>query len=383
MRHVSLPQTRMSTRAPRLQSLTGVRFFAALWVVFCHFSPAIRTAGQSGVWSRLALAGHLGVPLFFILSGFILAHNYAAGNTFRGTTLAFYVARIARLYPAYLFALVVAIGPFLWWHDPRAALGPALLGGVTLTQAWSSTYAFALNGPAWSLSCEGLFYVAFPFLLPPLLRISPRQSAGVAVACVATSCVVGLVMGGSPAGGDTWTAAFCSPVLRLPQFLLGIAMCRLWAAGVRAPGWDPLWTVAAVLAAVELVSNVPSLALSYGPIDALFALLIWQLADGRGIAGRLCATRALVLLGEASYSVYLLHYPLWDWLARFSGHNETTLRTETTVFPAYLVATVLLSIVVYRYLETPARRWLVGRAPRIAPGLIVAQPMPMRECRTG
>ena len=100
----------MPLRADRLASLTGLRFVAALGIVFFHFgSPLL--AGAPAWADRLQLGGHAWVSLFYVLSGFVLA--WANPNPMgRAERRAFYAARLARLYPAYLLAFVLS-APFV------------------------------------------------------------------------------------------------------------------------------------------------------------------------------------------------------------------------------------------------------------------------------
>src|SRR4051812_19791262 len=128
-------------RVPQLPALTGLRFVAALGVVFYHFGAPVL---PSGPLQALGAGGAAGVTCFFVLSGFVLAYTYlpAGSNGLRGTARAFYLARLARIYPAYLLALLCGLGPALWSpplsHMRLLAPLTGLVGldTVTLTQAW-------------------------------------------------------------------------------------------------------------------------------------------------------------------------------------------------------------------------------------------------------
>jgi peptidoglycan/LPS O-acetylase OafA/YrhL len=96
-------------RSNDLPALTSLRFFAALWVVFFHLST--RVAGTLPAAARTVIGrGWMGVPFFFILSGFILAHVYGrklSAPATRAERGRFWWARVARVYPLYLLALAV------------------------------------------------------------------------------------------------------------------------------------------------------------------------------------------------------------------------------------------------------------------------------------
>ena len=149
----------------RLQGLTGLRFFAAAWVFAYHF--LVLTVDGAPWWvQRAQNAGHAAVSLFFVLSGFVLAYNYAEpladGRVSRAR---FFRLRLARVWP--LYALVALAEVPLALH---AGVGGARIGGprsadVVGLQAWIPTITFVGNTPGWSVSVELFFYLAFPWLL--------------------------------------------------------------------------------------------------------------------------------------------------------------------------------------------------------------------------
>ena len=147
-----------------LKQLTSLRFFAALWVVAYHYWPSL-----TGGYPVLVDKGYLGVELFFVLSGFILAHVYlddaGAGRLNYGR---FLWARLARIYPVHLVtlaaiglmgALALALGypmrhqVIVWSVLPQTLL---------LIHAWGTASVSAWNHPSWSISAEWFAYVFFP-----------------------------------------------------------------------------------------------------------------------------------------------------------------------------------------------------------------------------
>src|SRR5579862_9500878 len=134
----------MAPRRPPVKPLTGLRIIAALLVVAYH-SVALHPHG-SGLGAALVLlasrvvsCGFVGVPLFFILSGFILTYNYSddeAGGM-RVTPRAFWLARFARIYPAYIVGFLLATGPYLWSHHATLAVRAVTVGlALSLMQSW-------------------------------------------------------------------------------------------------------------------------------------------------------------------------------------------------------------------------------------------------------
>ena len=157
--------------ATRIDALTGVRIIAAGSVFLSHAeAPKYIPAPVQ----TLVTAGYNGVTLFFVLSGFVLAWSYADRLIpLRPRAVwSFFVARFARIYPLYLFALLFAATPQLVTHT----LEPGWWRHVLAIQAWSPAKDTALNGPAWSIGVEFFLYACFPMVVIAVARIrwSPR-----------------------------------------------------------------------------------------------------------------------------------------------------------------------------------------------------------------
>lgn len=227
-------------RQPPLPALTSVRFFAALIVVLFHFG------GPSLGWAPEALrhivgAGYTGVSLFFVLSGFILAYVYHGRSVHNGR---FWWARFARVYPLFVFALLIAFPGFLRGFLAGDFPAQTPLLSPLLLHAWDPRSACAWNCPGWSLSVEAFFYLTFPFLLV-LLRDRARRSL-IAVALGAWLVMllpplayVFTQVGGASATPETPSVILevlkYNPLLHLPEFVLGVASGILFVRGVRLP----------------------------------------------------------------------------------------------------------------------------------------------------
>ncbi|HSY24377.1 MAG TPA: acyltransferase, partial [Polyangiaceae bacterium] len=240
-----------------LRALTGLRFVAAVHVLSYH------TTSWSG-WSAGAVrnivgAGYVAVAFFFVLSGFILAYVHAPpegpggarerggeGRQPRGPwtntrPADFYARRFARIYPAYIFALAL-IAPTFLWHTFRtvglAELARQAFPVLLLVQAFIPSAALAWNPPAWSLSAEAFFYLLFPFVAPRLVGLGRKAVVAAFVGVYALSFLAPLSYlwlapdGSGPATHATYTfwlnVLRYDPIVRLPEFLLGILLGRLY-----------------------------------------------------------------------------------------------------------------------------------------------------------
>jgi peptidoglycan/LPS O-acetylase OafA/YrhL len=343
---------RLTENRKPLPALTGIRFLAAMQVVFFHFgsSFALRHSATRPLGNLLA-NGWIAVSLFFILSGFILSYTYAGHIESPGGKRRFWAARFARIYPVYVLSLVLML-PF----QSSLPIGLAV-AVVTMVQAWNPShpnFLYAWNLTAWTLSIEAFFYLVFPFLLVFVEKMSSR-------ALKALLGMTLLVM----AFGHTIThfieplsqrAFIPLPLFRLPEFFTGLVLGLLFlrSRSVRHNSIRIYISLFAIIA-VLLAFRERWLSLIVIP----YAILIYELAACDCKISRLLGSRIFVLLGGASYAVYLLQVPVRSWVHfALTGTKDLNVNhsgLDAVLSPALLIC---LSILVFLYWEEPARRWL-------------------------
>lgn len=341
-----------SARRPALLALTGVRFFAAFYVVLFHTLPFLKSRFQlnSGLEHFLS-NGNLAVAFFYLLSGFILAYTYEGKVENLRDYVRYLRARFARIYPVYLLALLMIL-PF----QLKTAL-VARLAVLFMVQAWNPAYpglAGAWNYPAWSLSVEAFFYVTFPVFLIAMSKCSARTLRLVMSVFLLVSVVLHtptMVLG--VWNGTTYGLLIPLPVLRLPEFLVGVALGLLFLRSGQRPRRSVLFYLAAASAVVVLslpIGNWVSIVM----IPASY--MLYELAFSDALPARLFSSGPLVLLGGASYAIYLLQYPVRAWtklLFSYAGASFSFLGIALT--PVLLT---VFSIAVFRYWEEPVRKLL-------------------------
>ncbi len=344
-----------------IRPLTGIRFLAAFHVVWYHYAPQL-TGWPRGVVQN----GYMAVALFFILSGFVLAYNYEGRAMDRRR---FWLARFARIYPAYLLAfllLMPAVAVRLLRADPGRFVASGLAAG-SLSQGWYPPLALVWNGPGWSLSNEAFFYLLFPMLLPALSRLSHR---GLGVTAAVCSLAAPL-----PMAVELWVSGTASssfvPMFRLAEFTIGVVAGLCFMRGVRLRGWLPFPSAALAAFAVFSSGWVPE-SLRPGLAAPLFALFVLALASSGGVGCRILGWKPMCALGEASYSVYILQSPVMAFfLAATQGLSAAGARAPLTWMQFWLYAAVLVAsaLASYRWVEIPARRWILARwSRRVADG---------------
>jgi peptidoglycan/LPS O-acetylase OafA/YrhL len=339
----------------RIQPLTSLRFFAALSVVAWHLTTRHWISGKLAANFQL----YDGVSFFYILSGFILQHAY--GNVLPEIGgPRFVLLRIARIWPLHI--LIVLITLALAHH---ATIGQ-LVAVATLTQSWIpfQDYYFAVNGVAWSISDELFFYACFP-LLTVLVRRNPKATLLVTCALLATY----LRLVPSTGGEEQVIGLFgISPLVRMPEFILGMVVYELRSVLRKVPAVEKLpvlaWTaleiavIAAVFAENHLIPAWGNAVWNFGQLGAVtwfysvgtapaFAVLILLFSLSNGPLARAISIAPMVLLGEISFSMYLLHQRI---IFAFPPGGSLPL-------PGLILLILIVSYLAWRFVEKPATRF--------------------------
>ncbi len=348
---------RRSTLAP----LTSLRFFAAGLVLAHH-------AGIFG-------SGYVGVTFFFVLSGFILAYNYVGKLETGSDRLTFARRRFARIYPAhvltFLLAIPLALSTGAIKPDDGASPTPLVfsaLANLLLLQSWFSArdVFFGFNAVSWSISNEAYFYALFPLLLAGCMRAGQHWSLS----------VLGLWVAGLLALAALWTAYapapietdpathylfYIQPAIRLFEFALGVFCGWLWvvkpgrALGVRAE-IAATALFAGTFAAKLFVAEPFPFAASLLFVPASVAVIV-VFARSTGPIAALLAHPALLLLGKASFMLYMIHQLAIRYAVLAFGDT----------LPVHLAAAALaipLSVLLHLAYEEPLEQRIAGRGRR-------------------
>jgi len=404
------------TRSQDVPGLTGLRFVAALSVLLGHSLTLLFNSHQTpeGIITWLERATGFGMTLFFVLSGFVIHYNYAAAVT--GTRAApaigaFLWARFARLYPLFLLVLFIGVlkdskpfhmlaGEFKPFHEVIEALPYFLLS----IQSWlyipigNAALIYAAGGFAslsWSISTEWFFYLVFPGIA---WLVTKPGSARLIVVLALVWCVVWMCISISLYDRapqiDAWAVArfgpvagmhdnlqdsfvrwllYFSPYLRIGEFILGTLMAQLYrqlrdrkvTAAENAFGTAMFFTAAASVFLINYLEYSPDVGMNiFRETNMNFALapsaavLLLCAARYRNPAVAVLNSGIAIMLGDASYSIYLLHFGILTAIAgvpALSGHG---ILFDTCKLVIALALIIVISIMVYRYYEAPARRWL-------------------------
>jgi peptidoglycan/LPS O-acetylase OafA/YrhL len=363
----------MSADRRNLPSLTALRAVAALLVFGFHAVGLLAMLGRGHLGraaGKLFVSGPTGVSFFFLLSGFVLtwSHRGDVADSRRplpGAPTAFWRQRAARILPAYVAAWILGYAVLTGLHHRPPTSGS--LASLMLVQSWTSdpNVLFAVNIVAWSLAVEAFFYVAFPYLLPSLLRLEPRlrPMLMLSLALIPLGLAVAEQLGHG-SSGYLWLVAYF-PLARLPEFLIG----ALLALEIREGRWRTIPLGPALvfaLAGYLLAGRVPAAFMWVVVTLVPFTVLIAAAAQA-DLAGRTTwlRHRAAGRLGAWSYSFYLLQVPIGLLVAHFWHPTDRSTMLQIAGFIGYLALTWAAAALLYRTVEMPLHARL--RAQRIPP----------------
>ena len=299
--------------------------------------------------------GYLGVELFFIISGFVIALTLISSRDW----LDFALRRAARLVPSMILCSIItfailALLPFKYFETALIDFVPSL--SFIEPHVWEKilgTPVHAIDGAYWSLFVEVKFY-----FWACLLFFVFKERRFLTVFAIFLNVVLALEAFGALTSSrlviNASTALFAAPYL--PWFGGGIAFFYLFRdrknalAGLLAV--ETLVVVIVRALTADVASEIPFDLAFY----ALFFLFVFQ----RGYV-RAFEWKPLALIGEASYSLYLLHQnvgvTLIALLGSLIGGNSN--QGSALVVPIVAIAMMLLSLFIYRHWELPAKRKLL------------------------
>lgn len=357
----------------RLPSLQGMRFVAAGMVFFFHViieyvfaTPRVQQQYTSIFWQ----AGWTGVGFFFLLSGFVLTWARRA----KDTTVGFWWRRLVKIYPNHLVTFVAA-AILLGSVSGVAFDGRAAVLNLLLVQAWSPSLPIwaSFNGVAWSLSCEALFYLLFPFLVLVIDRIRPERlwlAAGAVIACIFAVPGLSLLLpkqapwpGMTVTPYQTWFI-YQLPPTRLLDFVLGILVARIVMTGRRVPlGLGG--AIALVVTAYALAGFFPYAYTLVAVMVVPLALLVaaGAVADLRGQRNVL-SSRPMVWLGGISFALYMWHSLVLTYGREALGTSRHwSVPVAMGIVALLFGAAILVAWLQYSLVEQPIVRWS-GRSRR-------------------
>lgn len=370
---LSMSGLKSSSTTSEILGLTSLRFFAAFHVLLFH---AFRLLDQPlGSCRTFLEAGGTSVSFFFILSGFVLAFSHAKESTKVDlhSVRCFWRARFMRIYPLYFLGFVLSapytVCHFLKMNSASLAFKKTAVQGIAsliLIQAWVPRMALTWNMPAWSLSVEAFFYFLFPFFAYGIWKI-PRKYLKYTWLILYAVSLLG-TLGFSELGSDFRAAPLVdvflkfNPALRLPEFLIGIVLGRIFLA---CPYFLPsfpvlgLVTVLSILVSYCFSDRLPYYLFHNGLLIPLFSLLILSVALGRDHGLKWLKYPKLVFLGKASFALYILQFPVQIGVVSLLGLGKFhSIIGQILAVSLVIVLPIFVAVLACFYFDHPIQKWL-------------------------
>ncbi len=338
-----------------IPSLTSIRGLAAFWVVLVHVHPALPLLlPEAAFLDRFIDAGTYAVPLFFILSGYVLGLRYRCQfQTWNsGQVLRFLWLRIARIYPVHLLTLLASVALATrhgWPGDPGHSAG-SLVANLLLVHAWPPHFEHSWNYPSWSISSEWFAYLLFPFLALALARSSRAVVRGLLPAALVLSALVYALEPLLP---------FRGLAVVLPTFAGGVLLSILCPPSPRA-GRAGFHAGLGLLAVAAIPYLLPLGTAQAAAFLLLYFFVIRSLGIAGAAAGSFWNARWVVYLGDISYSLYMSHgitATLMDRFFLFERLRNAGLPIRSVTLAGFLLAILGVAAALHHGFERPMREF--------------------------
>lgn len=369
-----------------VKSFEGGRGFAALIVALFHFKIIV-----SG-WS-LIRNGYLLVDLFFVLSGFLIFANYSNRLDNQEHIRSFIIRRFGRLFPLLIFSSVLFVAvqngiPFIknqlvahgyaTFPSGVSAVGYSLptawevLSTLTMTHAMGLHDKLVMNYVSWSISVEFYTYilcalVCYAFKGKMRLAVMLPLACGAYAVAVWSSIDVHDCFSEGRCFDVTYDFGFFRCVGAF--FIGGLVFYMSQAIKFSAPGLQMIGLVLAVL----FFSLVDAHAWIAFLCPLLFAVMVLSISTDEGPLARLLKLRGFQILGERSYSIYMMHPILLLILAQVTKYVGTSFPKQLVFLVAYVFGLVYISGLTFKYIEDPFRRRFNDFASRLSVNVVPAK----------
>lgn len=355
-----------------IRELTGIRFFAAFHVLLFHNYYLIGDWGRStpAFMKNIFSFGDSAVAFFFILSGFILSYVYITPDKkLKTSKFDFIWARISRLYPVYILALLMdlprGLDYFLEKYDFSTAVTKiviSLSAYISMLQSWHPRLTPAWNSPAWSLSVEAFFYILFPFLVMLIFKLKSCFRILLSFYLIPIIIFFLLRNGMNFDFEDASNAVLWRslPILRLSEFIIGMIIGKIFLQKKELVSWFKnntklssliFWgSLFLSLICVSFQHKLPREIVMNVFLVPCFSIMIFSLACCQIRLTSIFRNNVFVLLGSASFTLYIIHQPVLFYFNKFN------LEKGPLYFFLYAITTIILSIFIYLKFEIPMQK---------------------------
>ncbi|UCS91825.1 acyltransferase [Echinicola marina] len=347
---------------PYLPALTGIRFIAALMVFFHHIPPF--TIEQSPLFFIKSIKEfHVGVTIFFVLSGFIITYKYLLNKDFDYKEYLW--NRFTKIYPLYflltIFTFVIYVGYYQSFTYNKLL---ELLMNLTLLKGFFSSFIFTGIPQAWTLSVEECFYLISPILAPALFKNIPTRIITLSISIITLGIIVGYL-------GQHILASDFIPNLkflfnfsffgRVFEFLVGMVLAKFYVQNkkkhIKRCTFLGGFGIIISIYALSIIAKFPDTGdhswqgiIINNFILPLFGIapFFWGLLNEKTWIQRFLGSKPIQILGKSSYAFYLIH----------AGIFQEYLDIHISSVLLLLIMLYFISFLLYYFVETPLKNRL-------------------------
>ena len=377
----NIPTSTFADAKPHYMLLDGLRGVAALLVIWYHVFEGYAFASGGAI--ETLYHGYLAVDFFFILSGFVIGYAYDDRWQSTLTLKDFFKRRLIRLHPmvimgAVIGAITFALGGSLQWNGTHIATSMTMLAmlcamffipavpGHSCYEVRGNGEMFPLNGPSWSLFFEYIGNILYALFIR---RLSTKALTGLVIILAgAHAWFASFNISAYGCIGVGWTldtVNFWGGLLRmLFPFTLGMLLSRKFTP-IKIKG--AFWICTLVLIAlfsVPYLNEINGIHINgiYETCCVMFVfpLLVWIGASGNTTDNQ--STAICRFLGDISYPVYMIHYPIMYLFYAWLIENKLYTLGETwQVATSIFFGCIILAYLCLRFYDAPLRRYLSKR----------------------
>ncbi|MBK0003183.1 acyltransferase [Erwinia sp. S38] len=354
------------------QELEGLRGLASLWVVLGHICIL------TNFWFPILADPAMGVDLFILLSGYLMAKNYVERKDKEpwndlDTIKKFWMRRFFRIAPLYYVLLILAITMGSYYGEARDVIGDFYSATQTNSSRYSDnsfaniishvtflfgiipSYSFNTVLPDWSIGLEMQFYFLFPFIMLVVTKLGFARACFLAIVVCATCKFI----------AHSYFNAFPMPSLILMKLNVFISGMLIAEAVRRKSLKYTIFSLLAISASVYLPNQIKVLHIAAQvSMVVMMLIILWQREEDSKWARKLhypkliLTNRFSVFLGDVSYSVYLLHLlivlPVVSYLLSSTSFSEFPGITRFALSCIIIIPiTYGSAVMLYKFIEKP------------------------------
>ena len=360
-----MPQSlrRITSSTGFIPEIDGLRFLAIVPVVFQHFSERILNVyptneGESNQLAWICSHGHIGVYIFFAISGFILALPFGKAKLSAGKPVSlkqYFIRRVTRIEPPYLVVMTLLfVALLVAKHESFIGMFPQYLASIFYVHRYVYGQWSPINPPAWTLEVEVTFYLIAPFITALYFGI---RNASIRRTVLISLVVIKVFVANT-------TSLFDNLYLTLPflieYFCIGILVADFFLTDMRHPSKKDnsrLFDIIALISIVVLFSTWSwdkNIVWKWPFLIALFFTFYGCLRGNR--VKKFFQLPWITAIGGMCYSIYLLHLAFAEFVAAVImkvSPFDNYFVNFTLGIPFFLLGLFVVSVIFFKLIEQP------------------------------